>query len=108
MKFMVRQKLGPEADVVKEHLQPLAYLVADSVQDEPKLPVVWLGGSGTVDTKQYYMLFEAPDYESLEEVVKVLPGLQSIERVMSVDKHTLARGLLLGMAKDYAERDGAE
>ncbi|PXY25836.1 hypothetical protein DI005_07115 [Prauserella sp. PE36] len=104
MKFMVRQKLGPDEDVTEGHLQPLARLVADSMLDEPKGPVVWLGGCGTVDTKQYYMLFEAPDYATLEAVVKVLPGLQSVERVMAVDKHTLARGLLLGMAKDYDER----
>lgn len=104
MKFMVCQKLDEDTDVTEGHLQPLARVVANSLEDPPRGPVIWLGGSGTVDTKQYYMLFEAPDRETIEDCVKVLPGLQSVERVMSVDRHTLARGLMLGMAADYDKR----
>ncbi|MEU3270923.1 DUF3303 family protein [Saccharomonospora sp. NPDC006951] len=104
MKFMVRQKLDPDGNVTEDHLQPLARLVADSIQDEPTGSVRWLGGCGTIDTKQFYMLFEAPDHEALQQVVSKLPGLQSIERVMLATKDTLARGLLLGLAKEYEER----
>lgn len=104
MKFMVRQQLPPDADTTEGHLQPLAAVVARSLEDPPRGPVIWLSGCGTIDTKQYYMLFEAPDQETLEECVSALPGLQSVERVMAVDRHTLARGLMLGLAADYEKR----
>ncbi|QVQ54151.1 hypothetical protein J4H86_10910 [Spiractinospora alimapuensis] len=108
MKFMVRQRLPPDADPTEDHLQPLAAVVARSLEDPPRGPVIWLGGCGTVDTLQYYMLFEAPDRETLEECVSALPGLQSVERVMAVDRHTLARGLMLGLAADYEKRRQGE
>lgn len=104
MKFMVRQKLDEDGDVMRDHVEPLAGVVAASLEDPPSGPVVWLSGCGTVDTKQFYMLFEAPDRASIDAVFEGVPGVQSIERVMAVDQHTLARGLLLGYAANHKKR----
>jgi hypothetical protein len=108
MKFLVRQKLPPGSDVARDHLQPLARVVADSLVDEPEGPVIWLGGWGTVDTFQFTMLFEATDPETMKECLRPLPGVQTVERVMAVDRHTLARGLMLSHATDYEQRMAAE
>lgn len=104
MKFLVRQQLTDEHDVFEHHLEPMADVVADSLDDPPSGPVVWLGGCGNIETLHYYMLFEAPDLATLEEAVSVLPGLHSIERVMAVDPSTIGQGLLRGLADRHRKR----
>lgn len=108
MKFLVRQQLTDGDEVFRDHLEPLAEVVAASLEDPPRGPVVWLGGCGSVANRHYYMLFEAPDQETMEATVANLPGLHSVERVMAVDRHTLARGLMLGLASTYRERRGRQ
>lgn len=76
MKFLVRQRLAEGADVTRDHLQPLAAVVTASLEDPPRGPVLWLAGCGDIANNEFYMLMEAPDQETIDEVVKALPGLQ--------------------------------
>ncbi|BBG04793.1 MULTISPECIES: hypothetical protein [Pseudonocardia] len=108
MKFLVRQALDEGGDVTRDHLQPMARVVAGSLEDPPRGPVVWLGGCGDIETSEFFMLFEAPDQETMDAAAANLPGLVSCRRVMAVDRSTLARGLMLGLAKDYEDRRAAE
>lgn len=101
MRFLVRQRLPEGGEVMQDHVLPMAGVVAGSMEDPPRGPVVWLGGCGNIETSEYYMLFDAPDQETIDECVRVLPGLIACERVMSVDRKTIGYRLLQSMAATY-------
>ncbi|WP_375003012.1 hypothetical protein [Aeromicrobium sp. CTD01-1L150] len=104
MKFLVRQQLEADGDVFAEHLEPLANIVADSLEEEPSGPVVWLGGCGNVDERRYYMLFEAPDEATMRAALATVPGVQDVERVMVVDRDTIGLGVLRALGQRHESR----
>ena len=106
MRFLVRQRLPEGGDVMRDHVLPMAGVVAGSMEDPPRGPVVWLGGCGNIATSEFYMLFDAPDQETIDECVGVLPGLIACERVMSVDRGSIGYRLLQSMAKDHERQAG--
>lgn len=104
MKFLVQQRLTEDDDVFEDHLEPMAGIVADSLEDPPRGEVVWLGGCGSIDDRHYYMLFEAPDLATMEAAVVDLPGLHRIQRVMVMDRDGVGSGVLRGLADRYRRR----
>jgi hypothetical protein len=100
-KYVVRQKLAPGSDINRDHLHPLARVVAISLDPAASTSVVWLWGYADLDSQEYTMLFQAPDESTLLQSVGHTPGLVSVTRVLFVDKDNLASVILKGMAEQY-------
>lgn len=106
-KFLVCQRLPKGNNVVEDHLQPLADVVAQSLDDPDAATVVWLWGCADIEHDEWHMLFEGPDEAAVAAELRDLPGLSSINRVLYATPENFAYLLMRGMATRRVEENGS-
>lgn len=104
-KFLVHQALPPEADVLRDHLEPGAQMLADQLAGIEPVEVTWLWGCADLEHREWHMLYEAPDEATLTAFLDTFPGICSVRRVLYVHEGNLAWALVNGIADAKATRE---